>query len=68
MTFMTHPEHGATNTAEVAAHEALGWKVSTNAEWLALAGKAECAPEAAAIETQIVQDAPKKRGPKPKGI
>lgn len=34
--FMTHPEHGATNvgSGEVALLESLGWKVTTEAEWL----------------------------------
>jgi hypothetical protein len=38
MTFMVHPEHGATNVspAEVEAHEKNGWVVSTHEEWMAL--------------------------------
>lgn len=38
MPFMTHPDHGATNVSsgEVEAHEAIGWKISTHAEWMAL--------------------------------
>lgn len=35
MAFMVHEKHGATNTGEVAAHEARGWKVSTVEEWIA---------------------------------
>lgn len=41
MIFMTHPEHGATNVqqAEVEAHEKLGWKQTSTAEWLARKNK-----------------------------
>lgn len=37
MTFLVHPEHGATNVspAEVEEHEKNGWKVSTPEEWMA---------------------------------
>lgn len=51
MTFMTHPEHGATNTQNVEEHEANGWKVSTHEEWLgAKARKADPAEEAPPVE------------------
>lgn len=43
MTFMVHPEHGATNVsqAEVQEHEKRGWVVSTPEEWLAKKYKQE---------------------------
>lgn len=68
MAFMTHPEHGATNTQDVEAHEKNGWKVSTHAEWMALAGKGGIPGESPIVpgDSPIAQDAPKKRGPKPK--
>jgi hypothetical protein len=62
MIFITHPEHGADNISEsdLAEREKTGWKVTNRADWMC-AKKAD----APAVETA---GAPKKRGPKPKGL
>lgn len=60
MAFMTHPKHGATHTNDVAAHEAAGWTVSTYEAWLA--GKTQPEP----VSTADVEQAPRRRGRKPK--
>lgn len=59
MTFLVHPEHGATNVspAEVEAHEKLGWVVSTPEAWMALKSPAKPVEQA---------ETPKRMGRPPK--
>lgn len=56
MTFLVHPEHGATNVseAEVEQHKKHGWIVSTPEEWLAKKYKKEVDP--------VEEAQPKRRG------
>lgn len=59
MAFMTHPQHGATNTQDVDEHVKNGWVVNTHEAWLAAKAKP--------VAAQPVQaDAPKQRGRKSK--
>lgn len=61
MTFMTHPEHGATNTQDVEAHEKNGWKVSTHEEWLgAKARKEVTAEETTSLQVEPLAPAAKR--------
>jgi hypothetical protein len=62
MIFITHPEHGADNISEsdLIEREKAGWKVTNRADWMGAKNADAPAAEAAA--------APKKRGPKPKGL
>lgn len=47
MTFLIHPEHGATNAPESEVEELKkqGWHVSNHAYWLSLKGKPFVAPK-----------------------
>jgi hypothetical protein len=64
MIFITHPEHGADNISEsdLAEREKAGWLVTTRAEWM---GEKHAGEPAGQEEPPV---APKKRGPKPKGL
>jgi hypothetical protein len=64
MAFMTHPEHGATNTQDVEGHEKNGWKISTLKEWMG----PKYRPESESGVTVAEQPVRNKPGRKPKGI
>lgn len=80
MTFLIHPQHGATNAggADIEPMKKAGWLVSNPAYWLSLKGKEFKAPkdesdtgEVATIEEQhdrIFKDAPKNKGGRPRKV
>lgn len=73
MTFLIHPEHGATHAgdADLAAMKKAGWIESTPEYWLSLKGKEFKAPNSVEEQhAQILKDAPpvKNKGGRPRKV